>query len=80
MVQERLDLSPPSLPPPPKICSEANSMRIVDSEIIDERNDYPVSFSVSRTLETCRQYLLLRTVILQKKKSSGAAELSVSLR
>ena len=30
-------------------------------------NAYPEYFSLSRALEICSQYLLLRTVILQKK-------------
>ena len=35
--------------------------------ILDERNGYPEIFSFSQALEIYRQYLLLRTVILQKK-------------
>ena len=33
----------------------------------DEWNGYPERFSFSQALEISRQYLLLRTVILQKK-------------
>ena len=35
--------------------------------ILDEWNGYPESFSFSQVLEISRQYLLPRTVILQKK-------------
>ena len=35
--------------------------------ILDEWNGYPESLSFSQALEISRQYLLLRTVILQKK-------------
>ena len=38
------------------------------SNILDESsNDYPEIFSFSQALEISRQYLLLRTVILQEK-------------
>ena len=35
--------------------------------ILDEWNGYPERFSFSQALEISRHYLLLRTVILQKK-------------
>ena len=35
--------------------------------ILDEWNGYPEIFSFSQAIEISRQYLLLRTVILQKK-------------
>ena len=37
------------------------------TNILDEWNGYPEIFSFSQSLEFSRQYLLLRTVILQKK-------------
>ena len=63
----------PPLPPPPplKYVAKQTQCESLTRKIIDERNDYPASFSVSRPLETCRQYFLLRTVILQKKKVIG---------
>ena len=63
-------IPPPPCPPPPLLnyVAKQTQCESLTRKIIDERNDYPASFSVSRPLETCRQYLLLRTVILQKKK------------
>ena len=61
-----------SLPhPPSKISSslapkEGLILRL-PLNILDERNGYPEIFSFSQALEIYRQYLLLRTVILQKK-------------
>ena len=41
--------------------------------ILDEWNGHPAMFSFSKALEISRQYLLLQTVILQKK-SLGVPE------
>ena len=48
--------------------SENHSQAITKPpNILDILNGYPEIFSFSQALESARQYLLLRTVILQKK-------------
>ena len=42
-------------------------MEKLDPNILNKQNGYPEMLSLSQPLETSRQYLLPRTVILQKK-------------
>ena len=60
---------------PPKIVVKLSEK---PPNILDEWNGYPKIFSFSQALEISRQYVVLRTVILKKKKSLGASDLCLS--
>ena len=49
------------------------------TNILDEWNGYPEIFSFSQSLEFSRQYLLLRTVILQKKVAGWPGQPSIKI-
>ena len=60
---------------PPKIVVKLSEK---PPNILDEWNGYPEIFSFSQALEISKQYVLLRTVILKKKKLLRASDLCLS--
>ena len=60
---------------PPKIVVKLSEK---PPNILDEWNGYPEIFSFSQALEISKQYVLLRTVILKKKKLLRASDLWLS--